>query len=588
MKEEIIFSNPGEICEPRGNISDKRVKGKWCSYRYETAKFSGSMLVSMKTSEAEDVELSPELAGWYRIYVGLYSPAYEQTELEMKLSSEQAFMRLGTAKERGWSEHTVEEVFWRCARLDGEKIVIGKHGSQAYGKTSAVAWIRVEKMTDGEVEEYIADKNRTDTKRLYATNDMHVMLCKYDMSRENAWKNVVQDYADSDVEWLAVESLAQALAKPEDCGIDDFAFGRDIDEAFARQTEFYSDDVLKEINAYGKERGLKMCVSWRLAMWGGDFPFDRVFFEKDFAKENPQFRCVDRDGDVTEYMSFMYPEVRERAIDEFVRLSHTGCDAVQVLFSRGWPYILFEKPFLDKFSERYGEDARVLPLDDERIVGLKCEIMTEFMRELRSRMNSDAELHAKVLFSVYDCALVGLDVKTWAKEGIVDRIVSDERRIREILPEEIFENGRINLEKYTRYANESVEPPIRYDYDSVFAPERDSKGVLRGPKSQRERIEEFVELEKYGMTVYIEIMPRLMAPDKIKEKALEIYDAGCNHIGLWDTYERVGRKLEWNMWRRIGHKDELADFGNDGMLRVVRLTKIGDKNVRNYKSVWGA
>lgn len=587
MQKEFIFSDLGGLCEPAQNISDKRVKDKWCAYYYETGKFHGSMLVSVKKGEPQDVELKPLLSGWYKIYVGLYAPGYEQTEVELKLSSEPAFMRLATSLDRTFSEHYVEEVFWRNARLDGETIVIGKHTSFAADKTAAISWIRLERMTEEELENYHREQERKDTKRIYATNDMHGMLFSYDMSRENAWKTVVQDYVDSDVEWLAIENIAHNNGRIRDCCPDDFAFAREGDKSFYEQWgTYFSNDVLKELNAYGKSRGLKMCVSMRICEWGMEFPWDRIHFEQDFARENPQLRCIDRDGDVTDYMSFMYPEVQDHIIDEFVKMSQTGCDAVQVLFSRGWPYILFEKPFLEKFFERYHIDARILPLDDERIITLKCEFMTAFMARLRSKIDQKIEIHAKVLFSLYDCRLVGLDMEAWAKQGLVQRIVSDERRIREILPEELLKDNIIDLEKYKTYVRESTEPVIRYDYDCIFEPLADSKGILRGPKDQKERISEFVELEKYGVTVYIEIMPRAMTTDQIKEKALEIYEAGCDHIGLWDTYSRVNRKVEWNMWKKLGHKEELCGL-NDKFYRKIRLNRLGDKNVRTYKPMWG-
>lgn len=583
----MVFSQLGVLCEPSDNISEQRRKDKWCSYYYETGEYKGSMLVSVKKGRPEDVKLKLSVSGWYKIYVGLYAPGYEQTEVELKLSSEEAFMHLATSLDRTFSEHYVEEVFWRNARLDGEDIIIGKHTSFAADKTAAIAWIRLERMTEEELADYRMEQERQDTKRIYATNDMHGMLFSYDMSVEGAWKSVVQDYVDSDVEWLAIENIAHNDGKIRDCDTDDFAFARDGDRAFYEQYQkYYSYDVLKKLNAYGKSRGLKMCVSMRVCEWGMEFPWDRIHFEQDFVRENAHLHCIDRDGDVTDYMSFMYPEVQEHIIGEFVKMSQTGCDAVQVLFSRGWPFILFEEPFLKRFFARYQVDARTLPLDDARIIALKCEVMTEFMSRLRKRIAPQVEIHAKVLFSMYDCNLVGLDVKAWAEQGLVQRVVSDERRIREVLPEGVLEQGRINLELYKKYVREREQPVIRYDYDRIFEPLEDSKGILCGPKSQRERIEEFVALEKYGMTVYIEIMPRAMPVEQIRAKALEIYAAGCGHIGLWDTYARVKRKIEWNMWKRLGHKEELGTLECE-RYRTVRLNRLGDKNVRTYKPMWG-
>lgn len=598
MNPEVIFSDLGSLCKPSEAITEKRLKDKWSSYPYETHKCSGSMLISPSDGKPEDVCLPVSLFGWYKIYAGLYGCWERNAEIALRLSQDEAFTLLSSCTDKRFHEHFIEDVFWRCAKMDNQSVIIGKHLAKYNRLDAAIAWIRFVPMNEEEIDSYLEDIKRQDTKRIYAANDMHNLLCFYDTSRAETWKSVVQGYIDSDVEWLAIESLSSYDAKIKDCSFEDFSFTNSYHKSYYEAYfKHYSWDALKNIVRYGKDNNIKMCISKRVASWGMEYPEDKIFFENKFAASHKEYRCIDRDGDVTDYLSFMYPEVRQHLIDIFVKMAQTGCDAVQLLFTRGWPFILFEKPFVDLFAKRYGEDARELPLDDCRIVKLKCEIMTDFMRELKKRLcevrgDNPIEIHAKVLFSVYDNLLVGLDVDRWAKEGLVDRIVSDERRIREILPDSVrMENNhaKIDLKKYTDYAKSSINSTIRYDYDDIFEPMADSAGVLRGPDSQQTRISEFMELEnKYGITVYIEIMPRTMKPTDIKRKALEIYDAGCSHIGLWDTESRLKRSVEWSMWRRIGHKDELRNFdsGENDMYHLIRITKLGEKNTRNYIPMW--
>ena len=482
--------------------------------------------------------------------------------------------------------------------MDGEKLYIGKHIANEDSEDAAIAWVRFVPMSEREVKDYLFECERSDTKRLYATDDMHGNFCFFDMSLRDAWRSVVEGYINTDVEWLAIENLALNNGVIKDTSENDFSYAHSYHKDFFKgHRKNFSYDTLKDLVSYGQSKGIKMCVSQRIAEWGMEYPEDRIFFEQKFANEHPEYRCVDRDGDVIDYLSFIYPEVQQHVIDELVKLAKTGCDAIKPLFTRGWPFVLFEKPFLDLFYERYGIDARLLTLDDERIIKIKCEVMTEFMRKLRKRLDQEikekrVEIHAKVMFSIYDSALVGLDLETWAKEGLVDRIVSDQRRIREVLDDTVWrdkENGILDIEKYTAFARSSTNDTIRYDYDEIFPPLEDSAGVLKGPENQQQRISEFMEIEKkYGVTVYIEIMPREMEPEEIKRRALEIYSCGCEHIGLWDTYSRTRRLAEWSMWRRIGHKDELADMstGKGEYFSRVRLLRLGDKNVRNYKPMW--
>lgn len=595
---EIVFCDLGNVCEPKDNISELRRRDKWASVAYETSSYQGTMLVSMYDAVAEDVLLDPKLKGMYKIYVGLYGYFNTENIVDIKLSKDESFVHMATSFERNFSEQYVEEVFWRASEMEGQQVVIGKHLSKTYSASAMIAWIRFVPMTEEEIIAYEADCEKQKNKRIYATNDMHGMLCYYDMSTREAWRNVVQEYIHSDVEWLAMEYLLND-GELSYVDVENFMFATANDKSFSKRlTLDYSQDMLRDLVKMGHRNGLKMCISLRICEWNFEFPHDKIAFERKFWTNNKALRCVDRDGQIIEYLSFAHKEVRDYLVEQFVKMAQTGCDAVQVLFSRGWPYVLFERPFLELFESRYHTDARCLAMDDERIVAVKCEIMTDFMKQLRQaldqvRETSRVELHAKVLFSMYDCKYMGLDLEEWAKLGLVDAIVSDERRIREVLDESVWMDEtreKIDLKKYTDYVRCAKEDVIRYDYDTFFAPFPDSKGVLRGPVDQRERISEFMQLEKqYGVTVYIEIMPRRMSTNRIKEKALEIYDCGCEHIGLWDTYSRVMRKVEWSMWKRIGHKEELKTFsdGEGDLYRRVRILKIGGKDVSRYRPIWG-
>ncbi len=595
---DIIFSNLGNICVPREHISQKRLKTKWTAYDYETDKISGSMLVSPGIGRPQNVSFNPDLKGWYRIFVGMVDHFGGGALVDMKLSDDAAFVHLGTSLMGKYGEHFVEEAFWKCARMDGQQVHIGKQFSPSNNKSATLAWVRFVPMDEKEVADHLADLQRRDTKRIYATNDTHCMVAFYDMSTEAAWLNIVEENRDSDVEWIAMEHTPTAYNHLKDCGPEDFSFARPLDlDVMESNSRYYSPKMLDRVIQYGQSQGFKMCLSLRFAICNIEYPHDRTDFYNDFFFAHPECRCIDRDGTPTDYLSFLYPQVQEYMIRQFVEMAQTGCDAVQPLFSRGWPFILFEQPFLELFRMQFGLDARELPLDDPRIIQLKCQCMTDFMRKLRSRLRQvreekPVELHAKVLFSLYDNLLVGLDLETWAKEGLVDRIVSDERRIREVLDDCVWQDEgktRIDLQKYAAYARSCPDPIIQYDYDAIFPPKADSQAILRGPRNQTERVAQFARLEQeYGITAYIEIMPRAMSPEEIQRKALEIYAAGCTHIGLWDTYSRSIRKAEWSMWRRIGHREELADYpsGEGSLYRKVRLLTMDGKQVRDYPQVW--
>ena len=111
----------------------------------------------------------------------------------------------------------------------------------------------------------------------------------------------------------------------------------------------------------------------------------------------------------------------------------------------------------------------------------------------------------------------------------------------------------------------------------------DSNGILRGPKDQQERIAEFMDLEKtYDVTVYINIMPRAMPLEEIKRRVSQVYSCGCGHICLWDTNTRITRLNEWNVWRKAGHINEIADMSVE-KAKNYRVLNINGKDVSRYK-----
>ncbi len=598
-REERIFRDLGNECTPALHISPLRERYKWNSVPYETWEGSGTMLVSLGAGRPQNVTLEPQLTGWYRIYVGLgafFGSCF--SGLNLRLGSEDTAMHLSPSHQEP-APRQIEEAYWRCADMTGESVVIGKDGS---GNPTDVmlAWIRFVPMEEDEVKAFLADCARTDTKRLYATNDMYIMLFQYDSGTPEAWRTLVRDYLQSDVEWLSLEDIRYFDGDTSTGNRDNFAYLSEVyQETDRRIRQDFTPEMLADLMRYGHEQGLKMCISARMGAWGIEFPLDQMHYDNVFMEEHRNLRCVDRDGTPIDALSYIWPEVQEYVIGLFVQMAGLGCDAVEMLFHRGVPYVLFEQPFVDLYMERYGEDPRELPLDDERLTSLRCEVMTEFVRKLKVRLDETVGkgkigLHARVQFSLWDCRHVALDVEAWAKEGLITAILSYPQRIREKLPENVWREdapGRIDLAKYKEAVRECPQTIIHRQQDFCFLPpEPDSKGIPRGPVSQKERVEEFMALERaYGVPVYFEIMPREMTPEEYRDRALELYDLGAEHIGLWDCYQRAYRKMSWSMVRRLGHKEELHsyDSGEGEYYRYVRVLKIGNRDISRYMPMWG-
>lgn len=595
-RKELFFCKLDEVFTPREHISPYGLRDKWRVVPVSTEEYSGNMLYAAYHNEA-DLTFSPHLRGWYKIYLHLPSG-----EIDVKLTSDPCFLTVRhspLAKENG---SFMTEVLWRCADMSDESIIITKRKATCDYLPSILSAIRFVPMSDEDVAAWQYEESRTDTKRIYATDDMHNIFYRRNYTEMSDWLSVVENYAHSDVEWISIEQIRNFVCDrlPTD-DITRFAFPRQGDMLVQKNhSRFDFDEILQTVVAHGKKRGFKMSVSLRMGAWGMTFPYDQYYFDSDFMMEHPELRTVDRNGDVISAMSYAYPDVRDHMVKELVNMARTGCDAVTLIAHRGIPYVLFEKPVADRFRAMYGEDPYELPLDDPRLHRLHCDVMTEFFRAARLTLDENypdrhVEIHLRGMFSTFDTDYIGFDVEQLAREGLVDAIISFPQRFYELLDGDIWQDGkewRIDLDKYTDHCRKNAGAlTVRSKcYEVAPPPYTNYKGELCGPATQRERVEQWNALEqKYGVKIYYEIMPRVMVNQEFKRRVMELYDCGAERIGLWDTFIRALAKAMWSTVSCIGHKDELSslDVGEGEQYRLLRIGKIGEHDISRYDPTWG-
>ena len=344
----------------------------------------------------------------------------------------------------------------------------------------------------------------------------------------------------------------------------------------------------------------------RMGMYCWEWPMDVGFPMTQFFMNHRHLRCIDHDGHPVDTLSLAYPEVQDYFIGHFLQAASYGPDAVQMVFSRGPVFVLFEEPARKIFAERYpGVEMRTLPVEDERVLEVHCDIITGFVRRLRAALDAYCEengkprigLHARGLFSLYDSRLRGLDLYRWAEEGLISAVLNYPRRVHERLPEEVWadeNHDAIDPEKYTQYVNsynESENTAIWWRDDFEFLPPRpDGKGVLRGPASLEECMREFMEIEeKFGVPFYAEILPRSMKPAEHKRRALDLYRMGVRHLAKWDTYDVMQFRDEWSVVSRLGHREELASMtdGENVLWHSERMLRVGDIDFSRYWPIIG-
>ena len=589
---EILYTYLDEHFEPRENLSPYALMDKWRVVPIGTAEYSTNMLASLG-GHPEDITLSPELNGWYKIY--LHIPAGDG-HLHIKLTNDPCFLKTETSIR---DFYTMEEFLWRCADMTGQSLTLTRK-LDAENRHSMLAAIRFVPMTEEEIVDYQRESLRTDTKRIYATDDMHNRLYFTHPRTYDDWRSVAFNYAHSDVEWLSIEQIRNFVCnRLPTSNTKEFCFPRAGDRNVQEQFPLFDyDEVLRTVVNQGHSQELKMSVSLRMGAWGLTYPYDQYYFDCDFMQENPQWRTYDRNGDEIAAMSYAYPEVRKFMVDELLHMARSGCDAVTLIWHRGIPYVLYEKPVADRFFELYGEYPYELPLDEPRLNRLHCDIMTDFIREVRSALDAEfgkgkIELHVRTLYSPYDTKYVGLDVEQWAKEGLIDAIISYPVRFHEMLPDEVWQDAvhtRIDLEKYTKFVRTKAGATIHPGDCELLPPIKNSRGELCGPNGQAEHVAEWMALEKqYGVKVYFEIMPRQLPNEEFKRRALDLYNCGAERIALWDTCCRAEPRAMWSTAGRLGHKDELADMDTheEAYYRRFRIYRIAGADISRYEPFWG-
>ena len=596
---ETFITDLAAICTQPEALSGERRSGFWQTVSYATRLGDGVLLAAQNRNQPAPLWLRPALRGWHRIYVGVVAlvGVWQQNSVHLRLTHDPASTQFKPASDMVGGG--IEEVFWKCADMTGQEIELKKYAGELCRGDCILGWLRFEPMTADEVSAFQTDAANPETKTIYAANDMHCMAYLFAAQTQRDWDMAAQPYEQSDVEWLSVENVRVndgALTVPAQA----FSFARDGDEnVFRAFNAAYTDAMLQNLVRRGHDMGLKMCASQRMGAWCNAFPFDQMVFENTFYAAHPELRCVDRDGAATEAMSYGYAQVQAYMTDQLLRQAANGFDAVELMFHRGVPYVLFEQPFLERFAAKYSDDPCVLPWDDPRVMEIRCAILTAFVRRLRRALDaagfSSVSIHVRAGHTLYDNRLIGLDVDGLAREGLIDAVLVYPARWRENLSGDVWQTGdrhKIDLHKYPEYTKRGDQSVIiRQEGFYLLPPIPDSHGHDVAPPTESERIAEWVTLEKQtGARVYFDIMPRHMSAAEYRRRLLEIYNAGGKRISLWDTQERAAERRVWNLLRRAGHPEEIlaAEPDENGCAERYRFLRLGGKHIGRVRPSWGS
>jgi len=530
------------LCAPRNALSSKAEKGCWQLVDYETDSMKGRMLWASEEAEAAPLTLPLNTKGWHAIFVGLAtSSSIFESHALLRLTSDPAYVR------RTRTAGLIEEVFFKAADLSGESLHISQE-SGGLGHSCGIAYVKLVPLTTEEIAAVQTDRQDTSNRRLAATIDGYSYIYSRRPTSIEALLQEVEHYRHTDFDTLILQMGGADLVNyPSKVGT---MLGQDLTVFPRRGDRFYAEAIrelarqninpTKVLIEGAQNAGLKVHVGIRMGAWTSTPPF---IFNSRFYHEHSQWHCVDRDGTPVARMSLAVPEVRLHLVELLREAVRFGADGASLLYNREVPVVLFEKPFCDLFKQRHGIDALSLPEDDKRVLQLRAELVTTFMREVRAMLDAEGQrradgrrlvLSAFLLADEADNTAFGLNLRDWVAQGLVD----------EIFP----------------YVHPSRSVYRARQYDMKFFAE------VCGPKNVRVR-----PTFKAGKVTDL---------DALMKQSLKLYDSGADGITAWDANSVANRPDLWSGISRMGHVEELRTSGDvlppaPATLRFQKFRKLG-------------
>jgi len=545
---DAVYITDLDKCKPNTVFHNNFSKDKWRIIDYETERLSGKMLAASPEAKVPEIYYNLNKKGWHAVFLGIYGPTRRVMSdgIKVRLSYDDS-RELITPEVGGLNFPIIDEVFWKYADLEDQDIYFS-HPEGGMQRGTYIAYIKIIPLTDKERRKVIENRNDPKTKRLIGMNDgFGIFYKKKPVSEEDIIEDIIP-YKDTDFEKLywCMGTGADVCTYPTKVGE---MFGANV-EAFPRPGDrniYESLNILnkKNINPiktvikYSKKINLKIYISLRMGAFACNAPWDEIFTGQ-FYKNNPNWRCMDRNGIEITRMSYAYQGVQDKMIELLMEIASYQPDGISLLFNRGGPFLLYEEPLVKGFIKKTGKDPRLLDEDNIKWLRYRAKFMTNFISDLRKHLDNNIKISAHVLNNKKENLFYGLDLNSWLKKDLVDELVA--------YPWQIDHK-------------EGKEVDINYYND-----------LVKGSKCK----------------LYLEVMPRSMKPSQYLEKAINYYENGADGLCFWDTFNRHPKRREWSMIRRLGHKENLNKYVNEENVfyKSVKIKSINKIRVDKYPPVW--
>jgi hypothetical protein len=546
-ENEIVYADMS-FCSPAGALAREWSEGVWRLVEYETGDgLKGTMVYARPELNAPPLELALNASGLYRIYLGInytksryhYQKYSSYGALNVKLTSDQGFTRVGAeqavikpaATSRSlptlklgkgqFIPRSIQEVYWKTADLTGESFHFRPPGepynNEAWRGISNLSYVRLVPASAEEAQDWQKLQPRDDTRRcafIYCSGNLsgHIDAGPWDYHPTSMdwFRDEIQPCLNTDVEIFNLEVIrgSYCIYNTElgDVGGEDNSWQEEWVDPLAAFTELVHENGMRIFGA--------------MRMIGAGYPSSlEPLSRASFFWTHPEWAKRDREGLPTGNLSIAYPEVRAYWLSLLREVLNYGVDGITVYLHRFYPFVLYEDPVVVSFREKYGEDPRQLPGDDERWRMHCAGFLTQFLREVRALVDEKPGRELAVVFnggpSPYEAdpdnwqpIKCNYDVESWIREGLV------------------------------HYLWPTEFPPV-------------------------ERIKAWSELGQGEVRIWPDLTPALgsraaVEPGtKFAKQAEVYYEAGADGICLWDAERQTPKVSEWSVQCRLGHREML-------------------------------
>lgn len=579
MAKEIIFSNLDELTN-LPLVEKQQASDKWQKIPYEAGDLKGNMLVAGEMCYPEKLELDFKVKGYYKIYLCL-GRLGNGDYVEVSLSGEDgltAVMPSNLDVVNGvwrWAMYErAEEVFFKVADLTNQKLIINKprkYNTVPY--SSVILYVKLVEMTDEEVAEYKAS-GQNKVIQYHFDNDFD-FECDYEKAEDYLGRFNMLEHGNGD-SIIFEASFDNSIL--ESCDTHSTLFRVGFQEGFKKYFK-HKEEFKKLLADKAKTWGMDTYTGYRLGLGDFKFPYEEVFSDK-VQEKYPECKVVLRDGTKIEMLSYAYPEARKFMIDKILQTTPQEFTGVSLFFHRLPALCGYEKPVLEEVEKRYGVDARLLPMEDERYYSVACEYGTAFIKELKEALKVRAEKEGRapykinviVLQSLRNSLINGQDVETWVKEGLIDNFSQGHMCYWEQLDGCLRENGLVDLEKWTEKKKSGLVLKRRYDSSL---------------ECTLEEIEDFIALsEKYGVDFYAGLPWESFPAESFIEIAKALYEKGVKKLIDWNA-NHVAKKLHDLAGVKVcGDKKALYSENPIEPKKVVRITNFNGYDISVIDVNW--